>query len=444
MTRKFERDCFHCLEEQICRSTTFGGKARWEVQSLGLQNHSNKARMYSKAIQSRCSCSSIYIINCTVHHSLACCLAGTEFGLDLIAHSCCLTTEVSWWRNVKKLQTSVIVTWALAEICRMPIYIYFNTVFNFEYCIQARANPCGRMPMIFQASIFGLSLCADVICRSAWSIWYQCCLYSLDMPGQSETSRMLFSYFWTNSHAAVTARILESEAWLFVGVLFHLGGSLSRSSIDPSPRWGRPLHIISSPIAHVCFNTVFILQAQAVLVLVDTWYGEKSEHFWPLTLFIAQHFSVQSDNILSFIPFAKSSWYISLVVGGKDPFLSVDIIVIASNTALQWSKNIRTDLMSRPLKWLCKAPQIPFYVFLRGCCSLGLFPSLSIPNSYCLFSAFVHMSFILSTVYTFFFPLFSLRVGIQKALCWACPAPLWHSSALSISHYLSVATRIIL
>lgn len=122
MTRKFDRDCFHCFEEQICRSTTFGGKARWEVQSLGLQNHSSKARMYSKAIQSRCSCSSIYIINCTVHHSLACCLAGTEFGLDLIAHSCCLTTEVSWWRNVKKLQTSVIVTWALAEICRMPIF----------------------------------------------------------------------------------------------------------------------------------------------------------------------------------------------------------------------------------------------------------------------------------------------------------------------------------
>ena len=81
------------------------------------------------------------------------------------------------------------------------------------------------------------------------------------------------------------------------------------------------------------------------------------------------------------------------------------------------SKNIRTDLMSRPLGWLCKAPQIPLYVFSRGCCSLGLFPSLSIPNSYCLFSAFVHMSFILSTVYTFFFPFFSLRVGIQKALC---------------------------
>ena len=170
--------------------------------------------------------------------------------------------------------------------------------------------------MIFQASIFGLSLCADVICRSAWSIWYQCCLYSVDMPGQSETSRMLFSYFWTNSHTAVTARILESEAWLFVGVLFHLGGSLSRSSFDPSPRWGRPLHVnIFSYCTCLFQHSIHFASTSSAglsgyLIHLDAVKSLKTFDPWPLTLFIAQHFSVQSDNVLSFIPFAKSSWYL--------------------------------------------------------------------------------------------------------------------------------------
>ncbi len=41
------------------------------------------------------------------------------------------------------------------------------------------------------------------------------------------------------------------------------------------------------------------------------------------------------------------------------------------------------------------------------------------PNSYCLFSAFVHVWFILSTPSLFFL---SSLWECQKALCWACPA----------------------
>ena len=91
-------------------------------------------------------------------------------------------------------------------------------------------------------------------------------------------------------------------------MLFHLGGSLSRSSIDPSPRWGRPLHIFCyytcRRSAHsIHFGSTSSASLSGYLI---QW---KVRTLLTLDSLYSQHFSVQSDNVLRFIPYAKSSSY---------------------------------------------------------------------------------------------------------------------------------------
>ncbi len=87
---------------------------------------------------------------------------------------------------------------------------------------------------------------------------------------------------------------------------------------------------------------------------------------------------------------------------GKRPHVTT-VLYMTGNV----SKKSGRDLMSRPLGLLHR-PLKCLSLYVLG--SLGLFPSPSIPNSYCLVSAFVRVWFILSTPF-FPFLLESRNVG---------------------------------